>query len=80
MDGWKTREREREREKSEERGKISLFDKINSIRHPATDIIFLFSHIEKERERLFSVFFLCVYIIIIIYFFFFKFKIEKNHF
>ena len=50
MDGWKTREREREREKSEERGKISLFDKINSIRHPATDIIFLFSHIEKERE------------------------------
>ena len=75
MDGKPEKERERE-----ERGKISLFDKINSIRHPATDIIFLFSHIEKERERLFSVFFLCVYIIIVIYFFFFKFKIEKNHF
>ena len=70
MDGWKTREREREREKSEERGKISLFDKINSIRHPATDIIFLFSHIEKERERLFSVFFyVCTLLLSSIFFF-----------
>ena len=73
MDGKPEKERERERER-EERGKISLFDKINSIRHPATDIIFLFSHVEKERERLFSVFFLCVYIIIIIYFFFLNLK------
>ena len=34
---WEERERERERE----RAKISLFDKINSIRHPATDFFSL---------------------------------------